>query len=111
MEEMQIAAFQMISVIGQAKNYYISAVEYARKGDVKKGREYIKEGDMMIQGAHKQHFGFIQKEAAGEILPFSILFMHAEDQLLSTSTMKELCEQLLNVYEDLQNLKDQNERK
>ena len=58
---------------------------------LKKAEEHLKEG-------HKGHFDLVQKEARGEKLEFSILFMHAEDQLLTTATLKDVVTEMINMY-------------
>lgn len=105
MEELQQAAFEMISVIGQAKSYFFEAVSLARTNKMKAAQEALQKGNQILTQAHQHHFVFIQKEANGEALPYSILFMHAEDQLLTTGMLKEMCEQLMNVYMDMNQFK------
>jgi len=61
------------------------------KETLKKAEEHLKEG-------HKGHFDLVQKEARGEKLEFSILFMHAEDQLLTTATLKDVVTEMINMY-------------
>lgn len=105
MEELQQAAFEMIAVIGQAKSYFFEAVSLARANKMKDAEHAIQKGNQILTQAHQHHFAFIQKEASGESLPYSILFMHAEDQLLTTAMLKEMCEQLMIVYEDMNQFK------
>ncbi|WP_416325974.1 PTS lactose/cellobiose transporter subunit IIA [[Eubacterium] hominis] len=105
MEELQQAAFEMIAVIGQAKGYFFQAVDAARKGKLQEAKQMMQQGNQILNEAHKHHFSFIQQEASGISLPYSILFMHAEDQLLTTAMMKEMCEQLMEVYSDINELK------
>ena len=42
----------------------------------------------------------IQKEAAGEKSEFSLLLMHAEDQLMTTETLKIVAEEFIELYSD-----------
>ena len=48
--------------------------------------------------AHDVHFQLVQKEAQGEKVEISMLFMHSEDHLMSTLTMKELVIELLDIF-------------
>ena len=105
MEELQLAAFEMIAVIGKSKSCFFEAVSLARAGKMKEAKESLQEGNQVLAQAHQHHFSFIQKEASGEVLPYSIIFMHAEDQLLTTGMLKEMCEQLMQVYMDMNQLK------
>lgn len=101
MEELQQAAFEMIAVIGEAKSLFFEAVMHARNNQLKEAKTCIEKGSKVLNTAHQHHFKFIQKEACGEALPYSILFMHAEDQLLTTAVIKDMCEQLIDVYTDI----------
>ena len=42
----------------------------------------------------------IQKEASGEKTEFSLLFMHAEDQMASTEIVQLLAQELIELYRD-----------
>lgn len=105
MEELQKAAFEMIAIIGEAKSLFYEAINHARNNQIKNAKECIEKGNKVLNKAHQHHFKFIQKEASGESLSYSILFMHAEDQLLTTAVVKDMCEQLIDVYEDMNLLK------
>lgn len=50
--------------------------------------------------AHKIHAALIQKEASGEKTEFSLLFMHAEDQMASTEIVQLLAQELIELYRD-----------
>lgn len=105
MEELQQAAFEMIAVIGEAKSLFFEAVQHARNNQMENAKECIEKGSKVLNKAHQHHFKFIQKEACGESLSYSILFMHAEDQLLTTAVIKDMCEQFIDVYKDMNLLK------
>jgi len=106
MEELQMIAFEMISIVGEAKAFYMDAVNLARENEMEEAKAAIHKGNEVFKAAHGKHFECIQKEASGEQLPFSILFMHSEDQLLSTETMREMAVQLVTVYEEMNKLKE-----
>ena len=41
------------------------------------------------------------KEAAGDKVDFSLIIMHAEDQMMSAETIKLLVEEMIEMYKDL----------
>lgn len=47
---------------------------------------------------HKSHSSFIKREAEGEKLEYSMIFMHAEDQLMSVETITILAKEIINLY-------------
>ncbi len=98
LEEMQTVAFQMIATVGTAKSMYIEALQMAKKGEFDQADEMYKEADEIYSEAHSLHFDLVQKEAAGEELPFSLMLMHAEDQMLNTETIKLLIDEIIQLH-------------
>jgi PTS system cellobiose-specific IIA component len=98
-EKMQEAAFMIIACVGTAKSMYMEALGLAKKGEFKKVEKVIKKADETFAEAHQLHLEFVQKEAQGEQLPFSLILMHAEDQMLTTETLKILIIELIEIYE------------
>lgn len=94
-EEMQTVAFQIIATVGEAKSLFVEAMYASREGEFDKAQELLDQGSEVFASAHGYHFDIVQKEAAGEDLPFSVMFMHAEDQLLSTETIKLMAEEII----------------
>ncbi len=102
LEQMQAVAFQIIAEVGSAKSMYMEAIRIAKEdNDFKAAREMIKEGQELAASAHSHHFGLVSQEANGEVLTFSIMLMHAEDQLLTTEVVKLMAEELIDVHERL----------
>ncbi|MBA4493973.1 PTS lactose/cellobiose transporter subunit IIA [Paenactinomyces guangxiensis] len=97
LEQMQTAAFQIISYSGDARSSYLEAIREAREGNFERAEELIKIGEKAYHEIHQVHFSLIQKEANGETLPFSLLFMHAEDQMLTTETIKLLALEMIQM--------------
>lgn len=97
-QKMQEAAFMIIAYVGTAKSMYIEALRNVKQGKYEHAQLMIEEADNTYAEAHKLHFEFIQAEASGEDLPFSLMLMHAEDQLLNTETVKLLVEELIEIY-------------
>lgn len=103
MEELQLAAFQIISEVGTARSYIMEALSLARERKLEVAKEKLKEAEEHLKEGHKGHFDLVQKEARGEKLDFSILFMHAEDQLLTTASLKDVVNEMIHMYEVIHN--------
>ncbi len=97
-EEMQMAGFQIISTVGMAKSCYMEALELAREGKIDEANQKVEEGREMFGEAHHHHLGLLQKEAQGEDLPFSLILMHAEDQLLTTEAIQLMVSEMIVMY-------------
>lgn len=97
-EEMEWICFQIISNSGGAKSSYIEAMHLAKAGNYRESAEKIEEAEQYFVEAHKIHTQLIQNEAAGEKTQFSLLFMHAEDQMASTEMAKLIAEEFIDLY-------------
>lgn len=103
-EEIQLIACQIVSAVGAAKSMYMEAIALAKEGEIEAAKEKIKEGRNFYLESHNHHFDLIQKEAGGGDMPFSLMLMHAEDQLLSTETIEIMATEMIDIHEKMKNL-------
>lgn len=97
-ESFDMIAFQIISNVGSAKSLVMEALYAAKEGDFVLAEEKLAESKKFFVEGHKIHASLIQKEAAGGKVGFSLLFMHAEDQLMTTEMMSELVKEMIEMY-------------
>ena len=105
MENLEMICFQIISSAGAAKSNYIEAMRYARKFDFEKSEELIEEGKKEYLKAHEAHSELIYKETNNEKVEFSLILMHAEDQLMAADNFKLVCEENINMLKLIRELK------
>lgn len=98
LEQMQAIAFQIIAQVGTAKSMYLESLQLVKKNEYAEADKLFAEAEEVYAEGHKLHFDIVTAEAKGEKQTFSVLFMHAEDQLLSCETIKILCEELIIIY-------------
>lgn len=103
MEEMESVCFKIISNAGTARSLIIEALYEARENNFSEAESKMNEAKTYFEKAHITHAKLIQQEAAGNSVPFSLLFMHAEDQLMSAETIKHLSNELIHMYKKMQN--------
>lgn len=101
MEDLELIFCQIIAQAGTAKSSYIESMRYAREGDFTKAESLIQEANVAFMKAHEAHRELLVKEADGEKIPFSLLLMHAEDQLNSSEIFKTLSEENLALMKTL----------
>ncbi|MDD4508809.1 MAG: PTS lactose/cellobiose transporter subunit IIA [Eubacteriaceae bacterium] len=102
MEGMEAVCFEIISTVGAAKSAYIGAIEKAKTGDYEEAAALIDQGNEMYQEGHTAHVDMLQKDAAGEQkAEFSLLLMHAEDQMMMAETFRIVAEDFIDVYKRL----------
>lgn len=100
LEKMQEIAFQIIATVGGAKSMYMEAIYLSRELKFDEAEEKLVEGEAMFAQAHSLHFELVQKEANGEELPFSLLLMHAEDQMLNTETIQLMATEIIELRKE-----------
>lgn len=98
MEEYIQAAFQIIGTIGQAKSLVMEAIYAAREGDFETAEAKLLKSNQYYSEGHHFHQEFVTREASGEELKYSIILMHAEDQLMSVETITLLSKEIINLY-------------
>ncbi|MFU2205145.1 PTS lactose/cellobiose transporter subunit IIA [Streptococcus pluranimalium] len=97
MEQLEQISMTIIAASGTAKSLYIEAIQEAKKGNFEQANQLIEEGHQIFVTGHHAHAQLLQESAEGE-LPFSLLLLHAEDQMMSSETIKVLAEELIDVY-------------
>ncbi|NCB32910.1 MAG: PTS lactose/cellobiose transporter subunit IIA [Erysipelotrichia bacterium] len=98
MEGVELISFQIISAVGTARSCYIEAIQASRRGDFIRANELLEEGRSVFTEGHHTHAKLIQMEANGEMPEFSLLLMHAEDQMMSAETFGVLAEEFIELY-------------
>lgn len=101
MDKIELIAFEIISNVGMAKSLAIEALRDVRMGRYEDGSKKLEESSEYLIKGHHAHTELIQNEAAGEKLDFSLIIMHAEDQMMSAETIKTLVEEMIEMYKDL----------
>ncbi len=104
MDGMELICFQIIAASGGAKSAFMGAIDAAAKGDFDKAAELMQQGEEYMNQGHEPHAQLIQKEAAGESAPTSLLLIHAEDQMMGAEQFKALAEQTMALYRRLETL-------
>lgn len=99
-EKSELICLQIITNTGSAKSSYIEAIQKAKTGDTIQAARLMEEGDRYYKQAHEVHGSLIQQEAAGNAVTFSLILMHAEDQMASTEMAKVMARELIELYED-----------
>ncbi|WP_255349950.1 MULTISPECIES: PTS lactose/cellobiose transporter subunit IIA [Halolactibacillus] len=88
----------MIAEAGSAKSLAILALQDAKQQQTKEAEQKLEKARRYFNEAHQYHRDLIQKEAQGDDIQLSLIFMHAEDQLMSTETILILVEEMLAMY-------------
>lgn len=101
LEELELACFQIVALVGNARSCYLEGIDLAEAGDLEGARAKLDEGDGSFHEGHDAHLSLLTREANGEQLPFRIILLHAEDQLMSAEAFRIIAERFIKVYETM----------
>lgn len=99
--DMEEVCFQIIANVGMAKSMYIDSISKAKEGNFDAAREMIKQGSEAYVEGHNVHLQLLANDAGGKSVNFSMLLMHAEDQLMGAESFRIIAEDFIDVYERL----------
>ena len=94
-------SFGIITEAGTAKSSAMKGIYAAKEGDFEEADKFISDANKQIDAASHIHMDVITEEAKGSQLDFKVLFMHAEDQLLSTQTLILLAKEIVDLYKKI----------
>lgn len=83
MNEMELVVFEIIANGGNAKALVFDAIREAELGHFEEAEKLLEEADSFLNLAHNTQTRILQKEAAGEKTEVTILFVHAQDHLMT----------------------------
>ncbi|AVN58920.1 PTS lactose/cellobiose transporter subunit IIA [Mesoplasma florum] len=91
-------SIELIGVAGTAKSLALQAIKEAQKGDYQQSIKTLEDARTELTKVHKVHAELIGKEASGEKLDLSLLFIHSQDHLTSAIVILDLAEHIINLY-------------
>lgn len=106
LEEIQQLSFMIILHAGNARSSAMEALSLAKQFDFEGARAKIEEADKEFLLAHKEQTTLLQKEASGERTEFSVILIHAQDHLMTAMTVKDLANEMIEMYERIEKLEE-----
>lgn len=95
------AAMSIILAAGNAREKVYQAINAANEADFDTATALISEAQGEITRAHKVHTDHIQAEAGGVETPYSLLFTHAQDTLMTAYSEFRLVKKLTPLFASL----------
>lgn len=105
-EELELVVFNIVGFAGEARTNAYKALELSEEGNIDEAMEYLKKCDESILKAHHVQTDLIQKEAAGEKITVSMLFVHAQDHLMTAISERELIKKMVKQNMRIKALED-----
>ncbi len=100
-KNIELKIFQIISNSTSAKAEYSEAVKCARRNKFDEAWKHIKNGEDFYSNAHHYHAELVTMESNGEKFNFSLLLMHAEDQMSASEQLRFMSVEVIELYERL----------
>ena len=82
---------------GDCKNHSYMALNLVNEGNYEEAEQEIKLANDALAKAHDAQTEMLQKEAAGDKMELSLLFVHAQDHLMTAISEKNLIEQIIEL--------------
>lgn len=100
-DELTTIAMQIILAAGDARNYASEAVDKLLADEDDAVDSLISEARAKLQEAHRAQTDVIQAECAGNKHEITLLFVHAQDTLMTITTEVNNYEKLIAAYRRL----------
>lgn len=97
MEGTELIAFNIISSVGEARSKLMEAIEISKNGEEEKATQLIGEANKLLTRGDQEHFKIITEDAKKHNVEFSLLLVHAEDQLMAAEIIRDLAQQMIQT--------------
>lgn len=105
-EDLQLISFSIILHAGNARSYAMEAISLAKAYDFINARKKIEDANKEFVEAHRYQTKLIQAEANGEENKVTVLLVHAQDHLMTAMTVKDLANEMINMYEKMNRIEE-----
>lgn len=89
---------EIILHAGDAREFIVDAIDNVATYDYSKAEENMRKAEAELVIAHRLQTAKIQQEAEGKKVPYSVLFTHAQDTLMTINTEYNIVKHLIAVF-------------
>lgn len=86
---------------GDAKSSAMEAIHAAKTGDFDEAENKLADSEEALEKAHKFQTNLLTIEASGDAVELSLLMIHGQDHLMNAITVKDLANEIIDVYRKL----------
>lgn len=91
-------AMQVIMAACTGRDKVDEALECMTEHNFEKADQLLREADQYLLEAHVAQTQMIQSQAAGEDMEYSLLFIHAQDTLMTSNSEMRIAKNILPVF-------------
>ena len=96
--------FEIILHAGNARAEAYDALRAAQSGDFATAARHLEQAEAEVGIAHRTQADIIQKEVSGEKTEITLLFVHAQDHLMTAIAEKNLIENMVEMHKTIREL-------
>lgn len=100
-DDLASISMQVILHAGNARERIFKAVDLASEDEFDKADACMEQANDELVLSHKAQTHTLQLEAEGIDIPYSTLFSHAQDTLMSVKTEQNLVKEMIKLYKKL----------
>lgn len=105
-DDINMLSFNIILHAGNARSFSMEAIFLAKEAKFDEARQKIDAAEAEFVEAHKVQTKLLQQEASGEPVNVSVILVHSQDHLMTAMTVKELANEMIEMYERITKLED-----
>lgn len=92
--------FSIIAFAGESFALLNMALQSAKQEDLAAAEKLFSESEQVLQRAHHIQGELLQGEINGHPIPFSMLFVHAQDHLMNVVLAQNLYREFIELYKN-----------
>lgn len=96
------AVMNIIVNAGEARSLCMSALRYAREGDIDRAKMLVAEADNFFRAAHRVQTQLIEQDEGSGKMPVTLIVVHAQDHLMTALLAREMINEMVILYQRLQ---------
>lgn len=100
-DDLNKVSMKIILHAGDARNQIKNAMGEIKKQNFNKAKELLSLANDNLKKAHESQTKVIQDAASGIELPFSVLFTHAQDTLMTIMSEYNMAQQMMDVFHEV----------
>lgn len=104
-DELNQSSMNIILNAGNARDFYNEALDHAETGETERCEELLKMAEKEIIKAHRIQTRIIQEAVEQEHPDMTVLFIHAQDTLMTVDSEFRMVNRMVNLYKKLNEVK------
>lgn len=100
-DKLNLSSMNIILSAGNARDFYNEALDHAETGEMEGCEELMKMAEKEITKAHKIQTRMIQNAIEQEHPDMTVLFIHAQDTLMTVDSEFRMAKRMATLYQKL----------